>query len=80
MNEHYKIIFEQHSEDADMLGRSYTFVSYDTLDNIFPSSTASGFSRERILVREVSSRERMESSLNKKLCDYPYIWKELADL
>lgn len=79
MNRDYKVIFEQHSEDANMLGGSYTFVSYD-LDNIFPSINAFSASRERIIVREVSPRERMASSLNQKLCEYPYIWKELADL
>lgn len=79
MNRDYKVIFEQHSEDANMLGGSYTFVSYD-LDNIFPSINAFSAPRERVIVREVTPHERMASSLNQKLCDYPSIWKELADL
>jgi hypothetical protein len=79
MNKDYRVIFEQHSEDANVLGSSYTFVSYD-LDNIFSSVNAFSAPRESIIVREVAPRERMMSNLNQKLCDYPYIWKELADL
>lgn len=61
------------------VGESYTFVSYETLDNIFPSIEIElDISDKDITVREVSYHERLESSLNRKLEEHSDIWRELA--
>lgn len=66
---------------SNPIGKSYTFVSYETLDNIFPSvEIGLGISDKDITVREVSYHERLESSLNSKLEQHSDIWKELANL
>ena len=66
---------------SNLIGKSYTFVSYETLDNIFPSVEIElGFSDKDITVREVSYHERLESSLNSKLEQHSNIWTELAKL
>jgi len=61
------------------VGISFTFVSYETLDNIFPSFEIDlDISDKDISVREVSYNERLESSLNRKLEEHSDIWEELA--
>jgi len=69
MNRDFKVIYEQRSGEAYVGGESYTFVSYETLDNIFP-----------LMSKEISPHERMALSLSQKLNEHPDIWKELADL
>jgi len=66
---------------SNPIDKSYTFVSYETLDNIFPSVEIElGISDMDITLREVSYHERLESSLNSKLEQHSDIWAELAKL
>lgn len=64
---------------SNLSSESYTFVSYETLDNIFPSvEIERDISDKDITVRKVSYNERLESSLNRKLEEHSDIWEELA--
>ena len=53
---------------------SYTFVSYDTFDNIFPASVLD----DRAITKEVSYQENLKSSLERKLVENVDIWRELG--
>jgi len=81
MNNYYEIIDNQKPAALNPLSESYTFVSYETLNNIFPPMDIDlEISNKDITLREVSYRERLESSLKSKLEQHANIWEELAKL
>jgi len=81
MKNYYEIAGKPQPVVSNPTGESYTFVSYETLVNIFPSVEIElDISDKDITVREVPYHERLESSLNSKLEEHSDIWEELAKL
>jgi len=64
----------QHQVIDHLREESYTFVSYDTLDNIFPAPVLNDLA----IRKEVDYQENLKSSLGMKLVEYVDIWKELG--
>lgn len=81
MNNCYEILDNQKPSVLNPISESYTFVSYETLDNIFPPVDIDlEIPNKDITLREVPYRERLESSLKSKLEQHANIWEELAKL
>lgn len=60
---------------------SYTFVSFKTLENIFPSIEFEfDILDQNVKLKEMPYHDRLESRLRNKLDEYPEIWDELAKI
>jgi hypothetical protein len=75
----YEILNLKHPTKLASVGESFTFVSYETLNNIFPSVEIElDISDQKVTLREKSYEETLKNSLNAKLEEHSEIWKELA--
>lgn len=81
MQDCYEILDLEHPIKLSFVGESYTFVAYETLNNIFPSIEVELYtSDQKVTVQEKPYYDRLKSSLNSKLEEHSEIWKELAKL